>query len=192
MQAWELSDDMLAGLAKMLKLDSDNYVARVRVKLIKISKGLNRPRLKCSLPIMTRVMVEVDRIQYDCLGFNKVRKSLVDMLHPETSPIVIAQRADLKLLSSWVPRDAEEDTEWSLVGSIGGSSAQDVEVMMISRREVLQVSAGILTHFELRLSEATYAGTSVCQKNVSARWRQRGVSTFYSTPVACLSVMGRK
>ena len=137
------------------------------------------------LNILTSILVVVDRVQWKILGHKGKRADLLTMLHPKTSPLVKCQEKYLEMLENWSPT-----TDWGAVFLVSGMSACHTEdVMLLARQQVLQLSGGMLLHFDLRLSLAPYMLPAVCYSDLSSDFHKSAATFFYSIPLNCMNLM---
>ena len=92
-----LTDEIEEALAKMLKADGSDRSARDKLRLIRFWKVSTKPDIAWRLAVMMVVGAPVEELQYQLLGFGRQRFSLADLVHPRTSPTIVAQSRLFKL-----------------------------------------------------------------------------------------------
>ena len=185
---WCKGQSLEAALGALVTADRDDYVTRTRLKLVRVEKALSSELLVVTLGAMLHVMIEVDRILWAILGHERRKRAdLLDMAHPRSSPVAIAQGKLCSMLREWGPASQH----WEMLFSLAGHRASSVEARSAARRLALQASAGIMLHFDVRLSKQPYTLLWLCL-DLAGCEKQRVAQEFYNVPEDCLPLFARR
>jgi len=113
---------------------------------------LTDPHIVVSLAISVVGSGLVELLQYQLLGHERRRVSLVALCHPVRSPLIVCQNGLAKLATAF---HARPGSPWSLVHLVGGK-LDDASVRLAARRYILNMAAGLTRIFALRLSHGVY------------------------------------
>ena len=80
----------------------------------------------------------MEELQYQLLGFGRQRCSLADLVHPRTSPIIVAQSKFFKLAKYFVVGDA---SPWLLLQKVG-QEFESAEVNAYARKHLFAIVGG--------------------------------------------------
>ena len=108
----DINASMEATLAKIIAMDAGNYVARKKLKLVRIAKALVPPQAKIENAVALLGEVLLDTILNAVLGRTgeKDRITLKAMVDPKTSPVVKVQRQILEMLQNF----GRDSPHWTL------------------------------------------------------------------------------
>jgi hypothetical protein len=115
------------------------------------------------------------------------RASLLDMCAVDQNPIVCAQDRIVERLQAW----GEEGPVWSAVRAVG-VRFDDHRCALLAKRELLALAAGLVDHFEIRLSALPYSLISLISPAVSAADQRRIAYAFLQLPEHCLTEFCRR
>ena len=147
---WCNGQSLEEALGALVHADRSDYRARARLKLVRVEKALSSELLVVTLGVVLHVMIEVDRMLWAMLGHERrQRASLLAMVHPRSSPVAIVQGKLCGMLRGWSPASQH----WEMLFSLAGHRASSMEARLTARRVALQAAAGILQHFDMRLSK---------------------------------------
>ena len=175
-------------LGALVHADRSDYRTRARLKLVRVEKALSSELLVVTLGVMLHVMIEVDRILWAVLGHERrQRASLLAMVHPRGSSVAIVQGKLCGMLREWSPASQH----WEMVFSLAGHRASSMEARLTARRVALQAAAGILLHFDMRLSKQPYTLLWLCS-DVAGCEKQRVAQDFYRVHEDCLPLFAKR
>ena len=129
---------MESSLAALVKADSEDFSSRSKLRLSRMCKVLTDPNIVVSLAISVVGSGPVELLQYQLLGHERRRVSLVDLCHPVRSPLIVCQNGLAKLATAFHGRLG---SPWYGVHLVGGK-LDDASVRLAARRYILIMAAG--------------------------------------------------
>ena len=183
--SWGLTDDMIDLLARIVSADADDFSARSKLKLIRITRGLCTPSVPHELATILVAARAVDQLHYSVLGStHRKRATLLDLVHPEHSVIGQCIQHVCGLLSDWAPGAAA----WALVFMFG--EPRDIPgARETARRHTLQYLCGLFDFLELPMSRPPYSLLALCTQSLDMAARRSVCASFFSERVQCLPLM---
>lgn len=179
----ELTDDLESALARVVEADRNDYAARNKLRLIRISRVLSGPDLAWHLAVLVVCSAPVDRLLYQILGHDRERVSLADLVHPTSSPLVGCQNRLFSLAATF---DFRDESPWLLLMKVGADIGRQA-VRRFARRQILQLSAGIMQVFELRMSGDVYRACWLSFDDLPQEVQIDALRTLYDEPPDCHS-----
>ena len=177
---WGLSEAVLAMLERIVAADANDYNAKSKLRLLRVVKTLCQPSVPWKIGIVVQTLDIVDRLLYAILGDGvSSRATLLSFLSESDSLLSKCQQSLLGLARVWTPE------VWSLCAALGGDLG-DPEVKLFARRQVLQLSASLCDHFELRMSKPPYSLAKLGDPAVSRDRQRRLAAEFLREPEHCL------
>jgi len=146
-------DSLEAALVKIIANDQSDFSAQNRLRLLRVCRALSSPETLVHLCVMVVAGGPLEQLQYALFGSSAAAKpALEQLLHPRASLIAKCQDRMLRLAEGWHGGDG---CAWALLPLMGICMAGD-GVRMVARKQLLQLSSGLLDVFELRLSGHPY------------------------------------
>ena len=178
-----LSDDLEAILAKLIKADVSDYATKNKLRLIRFCKVLTKPDITWRLAVMVLAGSPVEELQYDLLGHARKKASLISLIHPKTSPIITAQNKLYRMARNF---DIAEGSPWILLHKVG-AHLEDLEVKLVVRRTILQLSVGLEQLFALRMNQGIYRLGWMVFSDIARNIIVDMLTTFFASPRECQS-----
>ena len=127
----------------------------------------------------------VDKILSEVLGHGRPgsRATIYDMVAWDTSLIATTSQELLELLQSWRPRS----TRWELAEMAGADMLGEADRLW-ARAHVLQLHAGIVDTFELRMSKPPYNLLVLTDPTAPVEEKRSSIEQAMSTPAHCRSL----
>lgn len=119
---------------------------------------------------------------YKFLGRDKERLSLLEWCDGESSPLCKAQHRFVALMQHF---DEVAETDWELLVALEADMRSE-RVRLHARRECLQLSAGLLEVFELRMSKAPYSWLQLLHPSVPHTAKIEVAQRAMLEPFECL------
>ena len=87
---WKVDQSMTTLLEKLVEADVGNYIARNRLRLLRVTSTMCSQKFGWQLALEITALNMVDPLLYEILGDGeKLRVGLLDMVNPETSPVCV-------------------------------------------------------------------------------------------------------
>ena len=151
---WNATDSLQATLERMVAADSGDFHSRSKLRLLRVVRGLSGPQCGWMAATALVTLLVVDEILFEILGDGKLgsRARLYDLVGWDTSLVAKASQGLLRLLESWRPGSES----WQLV-EMSGADISDGPTRLWARAQTLQLCAGLVDAFELRMSRPPYS-----------------------------------
>jgi hypothetical protein len=172
---FDAPDNLEAQLAAALRKDATDHNARMRLRLLRISRTLgDDPDAKFKVATLVIGMDVVDEMLYKVFG-NKVagKATLLDLLSWRTPVFAQVQSNLLMLLEDF----RGEAAHWSLVAACGGDFKQP-QLRQFARCFLMQLSSSLLEHFETKWAEPPYSLLPLLDDAVSLVEKRRRAKVF--------------
>ena len=180
--------DSFDALARMIEQDSENVSAKYQLRLLRVIHAFARDEVKMELAITIIVSRPVDDLLYKFLGHDKLRINLTQLLDPADSPLCSSQQALVTFASAF---NSEAMSAWSLLGMVGCNMVSPV-VRLAARRELLQLSGGLLEVFELRFSHPPYSLVLLDLQHVTVEHKNEILNFFFKEDVNRMSLLCKR
>ena len=181
--SWQVHEGLAASLARMVAADKDYFSPRQKLRLLRVCRQLCPATAAVDLVVVFNCLLCSEPLLYDLLGDGNAKKeaTLADLCSSE-SPISKAQARVVERLAAW---DADGPC-WLLLTCVG-ASPRDVRAAMKAKSELLLLTAGLVDHFELRMSHPPYTLIRLLDPEVSQVEHRRCAHLFLREPetIAC-------
>jgi len=179
---WQLSEGLAATLARQIALDSGDFEARSKMRLLRVCKTLCDAEVSWQIGVEIIVLSEIDTLLYDVLGNQeKERATLETLLNEPSALLAKTQRRMLELLQRWNP-----DTEFGFFLRAMGGNLNSMEVRMYYREVVLSTSCALFDHFEVMMSGPLYSVVRMGDRTLSRPECRELAVGFFGQPERCL------
>ena len=136
-------------------------------------------------------MAALDELHHAILGYNKQgRATLLDFLNPDPEKSLLA-KCQGKLLG--LLRNLSVDApQWKLLGFVGGHF-ESIEIRILARKTVVQLSAGVNFYFERPWSKGFHSLVVILPDvHMDIAVQMRVLRAFYGAPLLCLTLGDRR
>ena len=181
---WGLDDNVEAELAQVLREDAGNFDAQRKVRLLRIARTLAHEDAPWQAAVVLTSLQPVEKLMYVAFG-NKgkdVSSTFLDFVGWNSPGLATAQSSLWDLLSEF----HADNTAWALL-ALGRGDFSAVAQRKFTRQQVLQLSAGLLDHFEMRWGEPPYSLIPLIERDTPEPVRKRIAREFLDKPLHCLS-----
>lgn len=178
-----MDDSLEIALERCIKLDSNDFSSKNRLRLLRIVRELCSDDALLVLASMVVCGLPVETLQYALFGFEKHRASLSDLIDPEESLIAKCQQELLLLALDFAPDSPT--SAWRLLHCFA-LECQTTTRRLLCRKQLLQISAGLLDVFELKMAGPPYNLTWCAHDKVDKRTKREIVDDFFRIPEECL------
>ena len=182
--SWDIKDSLEDELAAIIKKDSNDYSAKKKLRLLRVSKLFCRESTAWELAVVVGNLSIVDKVLYTILGHGgKSRAGLKDLLSEESSVISKSKEELLRLLREW----GTDSDVWEMA-LVAGIRFDSIECRRFSRRDILQLSCSMLDHTELRMARPPYSLVKIADPAVANERKLELAREILDTPSHCVSL----
>ena len=195
-----VADTLEGRLARAIAADMNDFHSKNQLRLLRIVKSLSLPQTLQNISLCLIAFGVMDTFLFAILGGpEQPRLTLSAMVHPRTSPITTAQTSLAELLFTFGSSagigggddpELERTPSWLPYEVLSGSW-DDPAIRLEARRTILQLAAGIVDIFEMRMEKPPYrqmwlifADTEVDQVDKAAV-----VESLFEEPEECLPLL---
>ena len=182
---WGVTPTVEAQLAALVDAADPNPDNHRKLRLARICKVLCHPSAPWQLSILVTGLRVVDDFMYLVFGAKvEQRPSLLDLLGLRT-PRFAEMQSRLCTLSGGFGSDP---VSWT-VPRLAGCDFQDGSVRKFARAHLLQLSASLFEHFELKWANPPYSLLPLLEEDVSVGEKRRRAKAFLQDcPAHCMSL----
>ena len=179
------NSSVVSALEKILESDSNAFGARDKLRLLRACNAFVPSSAAWQLGIKIVCNATIDLLLYDILGDGvNPRAELLDLVGTAEPLLSKIQSNLLKLATEWT---SGADTHWIVFLSLGGEFAS-LEARAFARREILQLSVGMVDHFEKRMQHPPYSLLAkLLSDDLTLHDKQHIAQEFLDLPSHCLS-----
>ena len=187
--SWGVHEGLEAALARVVAADKDDFSSRQKLRLLRVCQRMCPADAARNLAIALICMLCVEPMLYDLLGDGdaKRRATLADVCSNSLSPISKVQDRVVDRLERW----GADGPPWLLLTCVGASPRDDGAALM-AKAELLQMSAAIVDHFELRMSHPPYTLIRLLDPDLGKADQVRIAQGFLRAPQHCLSLFSQR
>ena len=146
-----MEESLAASLVRLVKADANDFSSRNKLRLLRVCRALCPQDASSEIAIVLQSVLAVGPILCKLMGGDKEengRATLADLCSCDGNPISQAQDRIVQRLQAW--GDGASPL-WSVLTSVG-VNFEDPRCALKAKAELLTLSAGLLDHFELRMS----------------------------------------
>ena len=182
---WGVTPTVEAQLAALVDAADPNPDNHRKLRLARICKVLCHPTAPLQLCVLVTGLRVIDDFMYLVFGANvEQRPSLLDLLGLRT-PRFAEMQSRLCTLSRGFGSDP---VSWT-VPRLAGCDFQDGSVRRFARAHLLQLSASLFEHFELKWANPPYSLLPLLEEDVSVGEKRRRARAFLQDcPAHCCSL----
>jgi hypothetical protein len=185
---WGTHDGVIAALERAVAADEDDFKSKSKLRLLRVCKALCPERVGPTIALALQCVLAVDHIMYQVLGDGRrKRATLKDLCGHESSSIASAQDKIVQLLDGW----GANAPIWQLFHSTGGS-ADDDEFTFSAKSQLLQQSAALLDHLELRMCNPPYSLIKLVDAGVPDVEARQAAIGFFKVSDHCLNTFCKR
>ena len=181
---WKLDGSMEAELAQVLREDAGNFDAQRKVRLGRIAKALAHEDASWQASVVQTSLQPIDALMYAAFGKKSkdVSSNFLAFLGWGSPGMAIAQASLWNMASEF----HADNSAWALLVAVRGDFNAGAQ-RKFAREQLLQLSAGLLDHFETRWGEPPYSLTPLIDPETPEADRTRIAREFLDKPLHCLS-----
>lgn len=184
---FNLDSSMDSQLAALIAMDSNNFSAANKLRLLRIVQSVSDPESDWTIAVGVLAGGPMEDLQYRLMGHLGDSPSLREILEPHKTLIGECQHK-LMCLATEFSKDPE--SPWFLLHLVRAQVVDD-RVRRSVRRHIVQSSAGVLDIFELRYEGMPYRLAWLCYVDVSAELKQESALSLFALPEKFLSFMSK-
>lgn len=171
-------------LEDILKEDQNDFVARQRLRLIRVCRSLCPGEISYTLAVDDVVESLVNKLLYKLLGRDKGhRVSMGDLADPTDSLVCKVHDNIVSLLLNW-----QVDEKGWLLLAILGADFRDKDLRLYARCGLIKACVGIFDHFDLKLSLPPYSLKVLGNASACDSIKMGAAKSFFDHPEGCLSL----
>ena len=178
-----VTDSIESKLSALIRKDTNDYSAKNKLKLLKVTQVFCRASAGWELAIVVGNLTVVDKVLYAI----QPRADLMTLLSEKSSIVARCKSELLALLTAW----GGDSAVWELARVAGCNFGSDV-ARKFARRDILQLSASILDHFEMRLCKPPYTIARLADQEVTPDCKMRLALGLLEVPEHCASLFVRR
>ncbi len=141
-----LDGSLEASLARAVAASQDDFSGKSKLRLLRIVDNLCCPSAAGHVLLMNVSHTVIDRLLWAIMGHNRQRATLGELVHPLSSPLGRCQQ-ELFLALRDFSGDSDE-SPWFIIFAVG-FDGDSRAVRLDARREITQISCGLVDVFEL-------------------------------------------